>query len=117
MFSCRIYSYSPGRKLFCCLIIAYAAFKFLQCHVAGKLVASIVIADSLKSESKMAINKLHKMGMKVILLTGDNERTANYIASQVIVYIFICRLVKLSVSDNLPSFVKREPGRRTIYAC
>ncbi|XP_065058304.1 copper-transporting ATPase 1-like isoform X1 [Rhopilema esculentum] len=50
--------------------------------VNGELVATVAIADSLKDESKLAVSRLHQMGMKVILLTGDNERTANAIANQ-----------------------------------
>ena len=50
---------------------------------SGELVATVAIADSLKDESKLAVSRLHQMGMKVILLTGDNERTANAIANQV----------------------------------
>jgi len=50
--------------------------------INGNLVATLAIADSLKPESKLAVRSLHKMGMKVILLTGDNERTANAIGSQ-----------------------------------
>ena len=50
----------------------------------GNLVATISIADSLKGEAKMAVNALHKMGLRVMLLTGDNKRTADAIAKQVI---------------------------------
>ena len=36
----------------------------------------IAVADSIKSDSAEAIGELHKMGLKVFMLTGDNERTA-----------------------------------------
>lgn len=43
----------------------------------------IMVADEVKKESKDAIASLHKLGIKVIMLTGDDERAAKYIASQV----------------------------------
>lgn len=43
----------------------------------------VMVADEVKKESKDAIQNLHKMGIKVIMLTGDDEKVAKYIASQV----------------------------------
>ena len=49
----------------------------------GKLLGVIAIADALKDTSKAAIAELKKMGLRVVMLTGDNSRTANAIAKQV----------------------------------
>ncbi|MEO6728568.1 MAG: heavy metal translocating P-type ATPase [Candidatus Dojkabacteria bacterium] len=46
----------------------------------GKVLSLIGIADSLKENAKDTISELHNLGIKVVMLTGDNERTANYIA-------------------------------------
>ena len=51
--------------------------------VAGKLAGVISIADAIKDDSKAAIQRLHDMGLKVVLLTGDNEATATAVARQV----------------------------------
>ncbi len=47
------------------------------------LVAIFMVEDSLKPESKQLIAQLKEMGVTPILLTGDQEKTARYVASQV----------------------------------
>ena len=46
----------------------------------GKLIGMITAADTIKEDSHNAITKLKQLGMQVVMLTGDNERTANAIA-------------------------------------
>jgi Cu+-exporting ATPase len=50
--------------------------------VDGRPAAVIGIADSLKAGSIAAVAELHRLGMSVVMLTGDNPATANAIASQ-----------------------------------
>ncbi|MGN0070785.1 MAG: heavy metal translocating P-type ATPase [Atopobiaceae bacterium] len=49
----------------------------------GKLQALVAIADVVKPTSASAIARLHQMGIKTIMLTGDQPKTASVIASQV----------------------------------
>lgn len=51
--------------------------------VSGQLSGVIAVADQVKESSKEAVHQLKKMGYTVIMLTGDNERTAKAIAKQV----------------------------------
>lgn len=47
-----------------------------------KLIGIIAVADTLRKETKQAIAELKALGLKTIMLTGDNERTAKAIANE-----------------------------------
>ena len=48
-----------------------------------KVLGFVMVADEIKPESKQAIKDLHKLHINVVMLTGDDEKTAKYIASSV----------------------------------
>ena len=49
---------------------------------AGRLVGVIAVADTIKEDSPEAIRQLQNMGIRVVMLTGDNQRTADAIGRQ-----------------------------------
>jgi Cu+-exporting ATPase len=51
--------------------------------IDGRCAGIIAVADTLKENSKEAVEILHRMGLEVVMLTGDNERTAKAIAQQI----------------------------------
>ena len=48
-----------------------------------KVLGFVMVADEIKAESIEAIKNLHKLGIKVVMLTGDDEKAAKYIGSLV----------------------------------
>lgn len=48
-----------------------------------KVLGFVMVADEIKQESNQAITDLHKLGIRVVMLTGDDEKAAKYIASLV----------------------------------
>ena len=48
-----------------------------------KVLGVVMVADAIKVEAIEAIKNLHKLNIKVVMLTGDNKNTAEYIAKQI----------------------------------
>ncbi len=62
--------------------LAAAGKSPLYAAIDGQLAAVIAVADPVKDSTPAAINALHALGLKVAMITGDNERTAQAIAAQ-----------------------------------
>lgn len=72
-----------------------------------KLIGIISVSDTIKDDSKVAIEKFKKMGITPIMLTGDNYRSANYIASLVGIDYFVSDVLpeeKLDVISKLKKY-------------
>jgi Cu+-exporting ATPase len=50
--------------------------------VDGEVAGLVVVADVVREESKEAVDLLHRMGLEVVMLTGDNGRTAESVAGE-----------------------------------
>ncbi|MCF0261861.1 MAG: HAD-IC family P-type ATPase, partial [Sphaerochaetaceae bacterium] len=67
------------------------------------LLGLIAVADTIKEDSTKAIAKLKDMGLKVVMLTGDNEITAKAIGSQVAIYDVYSNILPSGKADVINS--------------
>ena len=83
--------------------------------IDGNLSGIITLADTIKENAREAIDSLKSMGKEVIMLTGDNERTANYIASRLGIERVIAQVLpqqKEKVISNLSPSMSKAIKRR-----
>lgn len=73
------------------------------------LLGIIAVADTIKADSRKAIKELHDMGIRVVMLTGDNERTAKAIGRQAGVDEVIAGVLPDGKESVIRSF--KEQGR------
>ncbi|MFH1821907.1 MAG: heavy metal translocating P-type ATPase [Methanobacteriota archaeon] len=77
-----------------------------------KLAGICAVADTLKEDSVRAVEELHKMRLKTVMITGDNPRTANAIARQV----GIDRVLAEVLPDQKVAEIKRLQAEPSIVA-
>jgi len=65
-----------------CMKFAYEGKTPLLFAMGKEVLGVIAVADKIKADSKKAIDELHELGLKVVMLTGDNERTAQAVAGE-----------------------------------
>ena len=74
-----------------------------------ELLGIIAVADVIKENSKKTVEKLHAMGIKVAMLTGDNKNTANAISKEVGIDLVISEVLPQDKSNEINKL--KEQGR------
>lgn len=74
--------------------------------IDGRLVGIVAVADTVKDESTAAIAEMKRLGLTVVMMTGDNKRTADAVASQV----NIDRVIAEVLPEGKSNEIKRLQG-------
>jgi len=70
----------------------------------------LAVADTVKPEAHLAVYTLKRMGLDVMLLTGDNRKTAGAIAKQVMMHFCHCHVADSCFSSSTKFFLKKIRG-------
>jgi len=69
--------------------------------INGQYAGLVAVADTVKETSREAVRRLHEMGIEVIMMTGDNERTAQAIAKEVGIDAVIAEVLPEGKADEV----------------
>jgi P-type Cu+ transporter len=79
--------------------------------IDNKLVGIIAIADTIKDNAKQATDSLKSMGIEIVMLTGDNERTAKAVASKLGIDRVIAQVLPQE-KEQVISMLKSEGAKK-----
>jgi P-type Cu+ transporter len=78
--------------------------------IADKTVGLIAVADTVKAGAKEAIDEMHRLGLQVVMLTGDNHTTAKAIAQSVGIDRVLAEVLPAGKSDEIKQLQKKQAG-------
>lgn len=82
--------------------------------IDGRAAGAIAITDPIKDSAARVVHKFHELGLKVMMLTGDNEQTAQAVADELEIDDFEAGVKPKEKHDRIRSL--RDQGRRVVMA-
>lgn len=74
--------------------------------IDGKLAGVIAVADKVKEDSYVAVEELKRLGIRVVMITGDNQKTANTIAKQVGIETVVAEVLPEGKNNEIRKLMK-----------
>jgi Cu+-exporting ATPase len=87
--------------------LAGAGKTVLYAAIDGGFAALLAIADKIKEEAAVTVNRLKEMGIEVVMLTGDHEKTARAVAAQAGITEVIARVLPDHKAEEIDRIRKR----------
>lgn len=80
----------------------------------NKFIGSIVISDELKPDSQLAISSLNKLANKTIMLTGDAQKPAEFVAENLGLKEFYSELLPAQKVEHLEQIISEKPKNKEV---
>ena len=80
----------------------------------NKFIGSIVISDELKPDSQLAISSLNKLANKTIMLTGDAQKPAEFVAKNLGLKEFYSELLPAQKVEHLEQIISEKPKNKEV---
>lgn len=77
------------------------------------VVGALIVADEIRKESKRVIDELKKMGLKIAMITGDNQKTAEAVAKELEIENILAEVLPSEKADEIRKLQKR--GEKVIF--